>query len=225
MELHVSACPAEEAGKELARLANGSAGPILLLLSGGSALAILEHARIDGGKLGTATIAVLDERVSADPALNNFAQLMSRTFFADARERGAAAIDTRVLPGETPERHAERFEAALRLWKQKNPDGSVLATMGIGEDGHTAGIMPFPEDREAFAALFEGDRWVVGYDAGEKNAIPLRTTVTNAFLRTEVDAAICYAAGERKRGPLRAALGAEGSLAEIPEDIRRNEGR
>jgi len=53
------------------------------------------------------------------------------------------------------EKLAHRYESSLFEWAKKHPEGKIIATMGIGFDGHTAGIMPYPENPETFARLFE----------------------------------------------------------------------
>lgn len=194
---------------------------ILLLCSGGSASELLHE--IPKETLGQhITLGVLDERYSAEEAINNFAQLQKCEFYKTALDVGAHTIDTRLQDRETIEHLARRFEKELRFWRINNPDGIVIATMGIGPDGHTAGIMPFPEDPERFCQYFENpDVWVCGYDAGEKNQYPLRVTTTMTFLK-EIDHSIVYCAGENKRVALKRVLAKDGSYAETPARVIRD---
>jgi 6-phosphogluconolactonase/glucosamine-6-phosphate isomerase/deaminase len=194
--------------------------PVLLLLSGGSAFAVLDA--VDESVLGpNVTVGMLDERYSPDPAVNNFAQLSALRFFAVARSRGCGWIDTLVVPGETMADLAARFDRSLRQWTETNPAGRIVATMGIGPDGHTAGIMPYPEDDAGFSGRFgDPDVPVVAYDAGDKNPYRFRVTVTLPFLR-DVDTAIVFACGENKRGPLQRVLADTGTLSETPARIIR----
>ena len=121
----------------------------LFLSSGGSSLEILRH--IDVSNFGPqSTIGVLDERYSQDPSINNLAQLAATDFFKAAIERGSQFIDTIVRPGESAEDLATRFENQLKDWKNKT-DGTIIASVGIGSDGHTSGIMPYPENRTFLA--------------------------------------------------------------------------
>ena len=63
--------PKEEAGKLLSQwLLEHKDVPVLLLLSGGSALSFLDFVEISEGM--SLTLGVLDERFSADPLSNNF---------------------------------------------------------------------------------------------------------------------------------------------------------
>ncbi|OHA70728.1 MAG: hypothetical protein A3D64_01040 [Candidatus Wildermuthbacteria bacterium RIFCSPHIGHO2_02_FULL_49_9] len=191
--------------------------PTLFLLSGGSSLALLERITIFPPKL---TVGVTDERFSENPKANNFAQLAETSFFQKAQESGAYFIDTRVQPGEDIQVFSKRFEDAIRAWKEEHPGGTVVITQGVGVDGHTFGIMPYPKDRQAFSELFEGKNWVVGYDAGSRNEHPLRATITIPFLQ-EVDFSVVYMAGKEKGQALSRMLAKEGTLWETPARIVR----
>lgn len=196
--------------------------PLLLLLSGGSALELLAGVRRE--LLGThTTISVLDERYSTDPKISNFAQLVGLPFFQAAQAAGAVFINTRVEGRETQEALAKRLEEALRSWKSTHPDGQVVATQGIGADGHTAGIFPYMGVAGQFRQLFENEeRWVVAYDATPaRNAHPLRVTVTMPFLRNVIDESIVYAVGEEKRAALERVYAETGTLFETPARIVR----
>lgn len=194
---------------------------ILFLCSGGSALELLRDIPSECFN-SDITIGVLDERYSRDEAVNNFAQLQNFPFYTIAVDAGARIIDTRPQDKETIEHLAQRFEKELRLWHTNNTDGIVIATMGIGPDGHTAGIMPFPEDPERFCEYFESpDMWVCGYDAGEKNQYPLRVTPTMTFLK-KIDHSIVFCVGENKREALARVLADEGTYAETPARVIRD---
>ncbi len=195
--------------------------PVLFLVSGGSAFKVLDQIDLEiltllGSDL---TIGVLDERYSNDPKINNFTQFMQTTLFKEAENTGAVFIDTRVKEGELPEDLAARWEKVLKDWRVEHPQGKIAITQGMGPDGHTAGIMPFPEDAPAFEQLFnQPDKWVVSYDAGNKNPLPLRVTTTLTFLKL-VDYSIFYVMGTEKREPLRWAYSHHGSFATTPARI------
>lgn len=202
-------------------LREDASGPILLLCSGGSALDLFRDIQEDcfGSHI---TIGVLDERYSRDEAVNNFAQLRNTDFFKTAVCAGVRYIDTRPQEGETMERLAHRFERELHTWRKNNPEGVIIITQGIGPDGHTAGIMPFPEDPERFHELFENqDVWVRGYDAGNKNQHPLRITATITFLKT-INHSIVYCVGENKRAALKQVIAEQGTCAGTPARVIRD---
>lgn len=184
--------------------------PILFLSSGGSSLELLDGIHVDE----RITVSVLDERYSRDPAINNFTQLLERA-------HPVAYIDTRAREYETLWQFAQRFEKELRAWKERNPSGSIVITQGMGPDGHTSGMMPYPEDPDVFEQLFNDPAcWVRGYNAKGKNEYPLRATTTMLFLR-RVDHSIAYITGEKKRPALERILAEAGTLAETPARIMR----
>lgn len=219
MRYHRSDDAVREAGTMLDKtLKELSGAPVLLMLSGGSAFGLLDG--VSDAALGShLTVCMLDERYSLDATVNNFAQLEETAFYARAVAGGCSFIDTSVGEDETLEDLAVRFEERIEWWTDENPDGAVVATMGIGEDGHTAGIMPFPGEPARFASLFENGRWIAGYDAAGKNRHSLRVTATNSFLRERVGAAVAVAVGEPKRAALERLFAPEGELSDTPARV------
>ena len=195
MEIIRSVTPQEDAGHALQNvLDQHRTQPILLMLSGGSAFSILEY--VEEAVLGPhITLTVLDERYIKDPAVHNFTQLTCTPFFERCLARGVRNISTEILEGETGDEGAQEWENALRAWKGEYPDGVIIATMGIGADGHTAGIFA-----GEYAVDFLGDAWVVSYHVSPKvSAYQDRITVTYTFLKTYVDEVIVYAEGKEKQ--------------------------
>lgn len=212
--------PAERAGIAIENwLEHAPHAPVLFLVSGGSSFEVLEH--ISPEMLGShVTVGMIDERASTDPEVNNFAQLQKTRFAESAREAGVTFLDSMLREDESLGMLGARIDAAVREWRAHNSDGLVIALLGMGGDGHTAGMMPFAkEEAEQFGNLFESDAWVVGYDAEKKNEHPLRVTVTSTFLRTEVDQALLYVTGEAKREALYQALDMHGERFEIPARV------
>jgi len=189
---------------------------VLFLSSGGSSLAILDFIADDilGDYL---TIGVLDERYDREEKNNNFVQLSRTDFYGKALKSGCAFIDTGVRPGQTQKALADYFEGKLREWRKNNPDGVIIATIGIGPDGHTSGIMPFPEDEKRFDALFNGERWVVAYDATGKTPYPERVTTTNTFLKL-INRAFVFATGREKAEAFRR-MQEDRPVSEVPAAI------
>ncbi len=195
---------------------------VLLLFSGGSALSLVDG--LDRSLLDRrVTLAVLDERFTEEEQGNNFAKLMSRPLFTVVKEQGVRTIGTIVHEGELLDGFADRFDAALHKWRTEHPEGVIIATMGIGNDGHTSGVLPYPDAPDEFAVLFEGESWVVGYDATvERNAWPLRATTTLTFLREQVHEAIVYVVGQGKQEAFSRVTAKESereSLCELPAAI------
>lgn len=195
MEIIYSTTPAETTGEQLSNLLQQHADtPTLLLLSGGSALALLDH--VSEAALGPqVTFTTLDERFSTDEAVNNFAQIKATTFYERAITRGAATIDTSVSAADTLAEASARFATALHEWRTTHPHGVVITTMGVGSDGHTAGIFP-----EQAHSNYQTTDWVLAETLPESvNEHRERITVTPTFLLHEVTHALGYITGEAKQ--------------------------
>lgn len=191
---------------------------ILLLLSGGSAFKLLE--KIDKTFLSpNLTISVLDERFSTDPSINNFLQLSKTNFYKDAKEKSCQFLKTVPKIKESLQEMSTRLENEIKLWRLNNPKGIIVITQGIGTDGHTAGIMPYPEDEPAFKRLFESESWVVGYNALNKNQFPKRVTTTITFLIKEVDYSFVYAVGKDKQEIINRIVNNNINLARLPASV------
>lgn len=174
--------------------------PVLLCASGGSALALLEKtapfADVENADL---SITPLDERYTVAGAHQNTAQLEHAPYVARQIKAGCDYFRPAPAPGESLMQAAHRYETFLREWKKKNANGKIVATLGIGADGHTAGILPFMQ-RGSFLELFVlTNDWVRGYRHPETaNPYPERITPTIPFLLHEVDQIIAYAVSREK---------------------------
>jgi 6-phosphogluconolactonase/glucosamine-6-phosphate isomerase/deaminase len=206
---------AAEAGEHLNQLLiENKAKPVLLMVSGGSALAILDY--VGKTALGpNLTVSVLDERFSQDPAVNNFAQLQKTEFYKDAFEAEASFFGTLPRKEDTMEALAKRWEENLRKWREENPMGLIVATLGMGPDGHTGGVMPYPENAEKFNNLFESKPWVKAYDAGNKNPHKERVTTTLTFLK-QINFGFAFVCGQDKKENLDKVIKKQGEFIKIP---------
>ncbi len=216
MEIVRSQNPSFEAGKKLESiLAENRNRPVLLMLSGGSAFEILDN--IDTSVIeSNLTLSVLDERFSLEPKVNNFSQLALTSFFKYCVDKSVKFISTEVVEGESMERLRDRWNQSIKDWKNNNPNGLIIATMGIGNDGHTAGIFG-----GNYGVDFDGKDWVVAYSVpNEINEYTDRITVTNTFLKNEIDEAIVYAVGEAKQRAISVLLKEPKSTEEkIPAEV------
>jgi 6-phosphogluconolactonase/glucosamine-6-phosphate isomerase/deaminase len=189
---------------------------VLFLSSGGSALSVLDH--IDQSVIGPyLTIGIFDERYDPSNKTSNYAQLRKTAFYRRAVQGGCRLIDTSTGRGQTEGELADFYEHELRSWRARHPRGAIMATMGIAIDGHTAGIMAFPEDPERFHELFERERWIVAYDTGDKNPFRLRVTTTFTFLRY-IDLIGIYLVGAEK-GPMFSRLMSGDDCTKLPGRI------
>jgi 6-phosphogluconolactonase/glucosamine-6-phosphate isomerase/deaminase len=224
MSLSIIHKPTQEActrsaGELLTELCASQEYPILLLLSGGSACDILRDLpyTYDATHI---TFAVLDERFSDTLERNNYHACKETLFCTSLLACGAKSISSLPFPHWTPDLLAKHLNHEVLAWKDTHKDGRVYALQGIGRDGHTAGIMPFPEDKAMFDSLFvEHLLPYVAYDAQHKNEIPLRVTVTEFFLRFSVDVALVYACGEEKRKALQQVCDQNTALHKVPASI------
>jgi 6-phosphogluconolactonase/glucosamine-6-phosphate isomerase/deaminase len=167
---------------------------VLLLLSGGSNLKVLDQ--IDKAIINSPKVTkfVLDERFSADPQENNSLQIEAL---------GIHIHLTVPKATDTLQSFAARFNDDLKLWIKAHPQGKIICTLGMGPDGHIAGIGPMIDDAEAFQkTFFDTDKLVVGYTGSL--VPPKRVTITPQFLTKNVDTVIGLILGESKRGALTA---------------------
>lgn len=220
--INVSQQPLAEAAHQLNQgLAQVAAQnqPVLFLVSGGSSLQLLDL--IDLQALpSNLTIAPLDERYSPDSSINNMAQIM-KTAFYDQLQTSAKWIDTRIMQNETQASLAARFNQQLQNWFSSTPSGEVIATLGIGPDGHISGMMPYPENPQLFETLFmpaDTTQLVTAYNAAHKNEHPLRVTTTMHLLK-KITYSVIFAAGENKREALSRLLSQTGTLAATPARV------
>jgi 6-phosphogluconolactonase/glucosamine-6-phosphate isomerase/deaminase len=221
VDIHTGSTPLDEAADTLNGLLTEIEGKdVLLLISGGSAMGLVERLHPHLVTLKH-TVSVLDERYTNDEAASNFTALTRTSFYKIASDGNVLSIDPRPQDMETLQETAKRFDLALKHWHITHQDGIVIATMGIGEDGHTSGVLPMPEDKERFTELFLSEhKCAVGYrTTPEKNPYTDRVTTTLSYMRRHIDHAVVYATGAAKRDTLKQVLNSEDGLAEMPARI------
>ena len=195
---------------------------ILLMLSGGSALSIIDILPKDV-PWNEITITTLDERHTHDDRESNFAQIIKKDSISFIKNT-AHFIDPRPQTNETLEETTKRFDRDIHKWCEAHPNGKIIATAGMGEDGHIAGILPFPENTKLFQHLFnQKNIWVQGYEV-DKIKIPYtkRITTTIPFLKEKITEVLAYVTGETKKEQLIKLLSPDGNIAETPAYILNN---
>jgi 6-phosphogluconolactonase/glucosamine-6-phosphate isomerase/deaminase len=213
------ACTAAKDALEQA-LKETAGKPVLFLVSGGSGFEVLNTMSPELFDTWV-TVSVIDDRFSLDPSVNNYLQLQKTDFYKKVSAKNVVFLETIPKDGEMIEEMAKRFETDIKDWGATHPDGIKIAILGVGKDGHTAGIIGNPDDKRSFEFMFEDDSvWVVGYDAGNRNQYPLRVTTTIPFLR-KLDTVIVYVVGGSKRNAVSAITSPEGSLHKTPGRIIR----
>jgi 6-phosphogluconolactonase/glucosamine-6-phosphate isomerase/deaminase len=173
----------------------------LWLLSGGSAIgpAVTASHHLAGKDLSRLTISLVDERYGPPGHKNsNWQSLMERGF-----EPGNAKLYP-VLSGAGPDQTTAEFNQFLRL--QLAEADFKLALLGIGTDGHTAGIL-------SGSPAVDSNDYAAYYQAADYE----RITMTPRSLAL-IDQALVYCRGGEK-GPALANLDQDLSIAEQPAQI------
>ncbi len=169
--------------------------PTLFLSAGGSSLAVLaELTDFDGWQ--SVTVTTLDERVTNKADDRNFYQLQQTPVIRKHKSE-IEVINPLPDPSIKPTEAGRRFADKLNQWQNTHQSGRIIATVGIGEDGHVAGMIP--TEKETFQTRFQSDAVAVGYeDHTLDNEFAKRITTTMTFISDYLDQAIAYAVGESK---------------------------
>jgi len=127
---------------------------VFLLVSGGSALGVLGD--INVAQLSSSVhVCVVDERFGVAKDDQNYYQLSQTDFARGFIAQGGMVCDTSLHDLNSLATAEARFGAHLQSIASQSRDGvRVITILGIGPDGHTAGIMPYPDDVETFHSLF-----------------------------------------------------------------------
>lgn len=215
MEINRSDIPQRDAGEALSKLlAKYQDKPILLLLSGGSSLGLLPFVEpyLISEKV---TLGVVDERFSFDSDASNYLKLQGTDFYKSAIASGCKVIVPPIREGVFGSDVAVEWESSLKNWFGANPDGVCLVTIGIGPDGHIAGM--FPGDWEVD---FDGEAWTVFYTVPKSvNPYTERLTITSTFLQNKVTDTIVYATGEDKKFVIKALIENNQDLDSMPAKV------
>ena len=210
----------ETAKKISAILEQEQGKDILLLLAGGSAFAVYDSI-LPQCLSSFVTVAMTDDWFSREMNVNNSHLLQATDFYNECINSDVFFISSEVWGEEKPEELAARFEYGLKKWREECPKGIVVAVFGMGEDGHTCGIIPEPKNQKLFTELFENSNmWVAGYYT-DKNEHHERITITFPFIREQVEHAVAFISGEKKQPALEKLLAEKGDLSKTPARILR----
>ncbi len=170
--------------------------PILLLLSGGSSIDLLSDPRLAHALPVNSLLTTLDERL--DVGQSNFDRIKQTTFVrACIARKDVEVFDARSFAAENSVTEVARvLDERVYQWMDEYPLAPVMATMGIGLDTHTAGIMPHGDDLGMAHFFQDPKRLFQGYDAGAKSIHRLRVTATFTLLK-KVSRAIVFATKEK----------------------------
>lgn len=172
---------------------------VALFLSGGSALVIYDLLvpTLAARPRGSVVVGLVDERYSSDPLYpdSNYFQILTKTSLFTILKTNQQGI-VPVLEGAGLKESARLYERRLAEIFKNN--FFKIAILGIGADGHTAGILP-GGDLEKFNKTFLGKGLVVGYE--NEGEFKQRLTLTLAALQ-EMDRVYGFVLGKEKRAVL-----------------------
>jgi 6-phosphogluconolactonase/glucosamine-6-phosphate isomerase/deaminase len=214
MHLVTTDTPAKLAGEHISNLIAQHDGDVVCLLSGGSALDIVEYIT-DQEKSECRTIFMMgDERGSRDGKINNSLQLLERY-------PNHYVTDNLILTvpeaGENLENFTSRISKifSAEILKLKNP--KILQVLGVGSDGHTAGIFPLP--KETFTATYDRPGVCIVPVHLEGLRIDSRASVTPNWILTRPDELIVYIVGVGKNRILESLIHETKEIHERPAEL------
>jgi 6-phosphogluconolactonase len=154
-----------------------------LLLSGGSATLIYQQLVQKShhfDSLKWLQVGQIDERWGAVGHVDSNQRAIRNTGLVEAWERKGAQFHWVLHEPTSLTETADSYQSWLET---RFATTSVLAVLGVGGDGHTAGILPF-QDQVLFDHTFPDDRIFVGYEYPQETEFPQRLTVTPSALQS-----------------------------------------
>lgn len=180
-----------------------------LFLSGGSTPKSLYEALAKEKKLRVGSVAMIDERYGARLHPKSNELMIKETGLLDFLEKGNVKFNP-ILEGKDLETTTNDYDETVRFLFNNFPKS--IGILGIGEDGHSAGIAP---NRNNFINPIFGNKvsFVSSFNDAFGN-FGERVTLTFEGL-SNLDKIIILAFGEEKKDALFKML-TPGSLEEIP---------
>jgi 6-phosphogluconolactonase/glucosamine-6-phosphate isomerase/deaminase len=224
--LIISDTPAKEAGEHISDIIQEHIGDVVCLLSGGSALEVVEHIRPGKkcfhqnctGKLCEKTecrtiFMMGDERGSREPDVNNFLQLKN---LYPGHPVLTMTLETVPLVNESIKDFSIRIEEKFfsTLTQLHNP--KILYVLGIGTDGHVAGI--FPGEIDWFRKTYQEDLTYVSVHQ-EGLTIDSRASFTPTWILQNANELIGYAVSQSKKEILTKLNTEDKKLNERPAEL------
>ena len=208
MRSHTSSQPHRHAALRLHELLRDREA--ICIISGGSALDVF--AELPEDDLVRTIFMLGDERWSRAPGSNNYVQYAAR--FTD-HPLLPQLVDTSVAPDESHRAYAERLARTFKQLQHERPHALIIALLGIGSDGHTAGI--FPMNEQSFIETYEADVPYVPINV-EGLSEPFRASLTPSEIERSA-AIVAYATGSEKHDVLTELHVTKRSLHEQPAQL------
>lgn len=211
MEINKSKDPAAAAGEHISNYINAQGRQVLCLLAGGSALKIVDYIKLTSEQKRRTIFIMGDERVG-EASDNNYYQL--QTQFPEFTNNNTV-IDTRNLPGENPRNFASRISDQIKKIFLDQKTVTTVVVLGMGSDGHTAGIFPLPADQ--FSEVYKEDTTYVPVCL-KSLTIDSRASITPSWL-LKCDELIGYVSGIEKTAILNKLLHEKHEINDMPAQI------
>ncbi|MBP6881706.1 MAG: 6-phosphogluconolactonase [Candidatus Pacebacteria bacterium] len=219
MEIHTTDNPAKLLGEELSERINTHDGDVVCLLSGGSALDVIQYIELgeerqDPNKCECRTIFMMgDERWSREREVNNTLQLQTRYL---------EHLVNKTLIATIPDENESLVDFAARIEKtfleklSQLRNVKIFMILGMGSDGHTAGI--FPMSKGSFQKTYRDDTTYVPVHV-EGLKIDSRASFTPAWILRQVDEIFAYVVGDAKHLILKSLINETKELHERPAEL------
>lgn len=212
---HNTAC-----AEYLSHLVDTASRPLLLFYSGGSnadIVTIFLAQRVKQSNNKDIVLAPIDERFSTEHS--NFLQITNYNpeLYQESINTGISWLDT--SPTEKDQYamaslYGKRLQTAIASCKERN--GTILALMGMGQDGHVAGIFPNTNSEALFYTTYvDTNQDVVGIELDGENPYPKRFSVTIKCME-QIDQFILSFSGVKKQRIVRSIEATRPPLHQVP---------
>lgn len=189
----------------------------LLLLSGGSTPRDLYQLIAQEGRILPGSVALVDERFGLSMHQQSNEQMIEETGLFDLFKKEGLSVAT-ILAGPKFTRQETARLYGVKIKKLFNDCSKAVAIVGIGEDGHTAGILP---NKEGFTNPLFGRELsgkLVGHFEDPLGEHKERITLT-PFGLARVDIFIILAMGAEKKQALKRLIHGHENIEELPAMI------
>jgi len=196
--------------------------PVFLLLSGGSAVALYQEVFallvLHKPDLTDLTVSLFDERLGPThhPDSTEF-QLEKAGILSQLASAGATWIPYLTTSTLISSTAAEIVTQVGQRFSQELESGSqLLIFAGLGDDGHTAGLLP-TTNQVIIDIVFAASTPVVNYELASDSHNPHRHRLTaTPHLIRQADQIFVYAVGEKKKTALSRFLANNEPLNQCP---------